>query len=336
MSYQDAKRLVRDMIAARSTAPAGKSAAAMAPFLAPDHHWRATRPFAEQADAAGIAAEFWDPLKQAMGRLQHRPDIFFAGHDTLNDPTHVWVVEMAHYVGTFTAPWLGLRPSGRMTFLRVVEFHRVAGGRIAETYILADVLGVIHQAGLYPLRPMTGAAIVSPGPRTHDGLLYAPQPEEEAGATMRLVQDMVADLTGGGVSSPDDHLARFWHDDMCWFGPAGIGASTGFAGYNAGHTHPFESQLSDVRFNGHVMELAEGRYAGFVGWPSLTMKNTGDYAGIPANDAETRMTLVDLYRREGDKLAENWIFIDMIKFAELCGTDPMEMAREKGREMGQE
>jgi hypothetical protein len=33
------------------------------------------------------------------------------------------------------------------------------------------------------------------------------------------------------------------------------------------------------------------------------------------------MRVVDVYRREGEKLAENWIFIDLLHFLSLQGVD---------------
>ena len=33
------------------------------------------------------------------------------------------------------------------------------------------------------------------------------------------------------------------------------------------------------------------------------------------------MRVVDLYRRDGDKLAENWIFIDLLHFLNMQGVD---------------
>ena len=33
------------------------------------------------------------------------------------------------------------------------------------------------------------------------------------------------------------------------------------------------------------------------------------------------MRVVDMYRRDGDKLAENWIFIDILHFLAMQGND---------------
>ncbi|MDB2530575.1 ester cyclase, partial [Paracoccaceae bacterium] len=36
------------------------------------------------------------------------------------------------------------------------------------------------------------------------------------------------------------------------------------------------------------------------------------------------MRVIDMYRREGDKLAENWIFIDLLHFWKMQGVDILE------------
>ena len=33
------------------------------------------------------------------------------------------------------------------------------------------------------------------------------------------------------------------------------------------------------------------------------------------------MRVVDIYRRKGDKLAENWVFIDLLHFLNMQGQD---------------
>ena len=50
--------------------------------------------------------------------------------------------------GTQTGPWLGLRPTGRRIAIRMAVTYRLAGGRIAEDWVLVDFLGVFQQLGL--------------------------------------------------------------------------------------------------------------------------------------------------------------------------------------------
>ena len=67
---------------------------------------------------------------------------------------------------------------GRLCFLRYCEFSRVnlEKSRIDEACLHVDIIGVMHQAGHYPLPPPTGIMLnPTPGPMTHDGILTQPQ-----------------------------------------------------------------------------------------------------------------------------------------------------------------
>src|SRR5688500_4107945 len=78
-----------------------------------------------------------------------------------------------------------------------------------------------------------------------------------------------------------EELARTWHDDMIWWGPAGIGASYTIPRYIRQHAGPFRQPLNDGRrFNGHICRLAEGHFGGFFGWANLTLRNSGGYMGM--------------------------------------------------------
>ncbi len=322
---QAAKAVVREALAAIDAAPAGKTAAAMAPFFARDMHWRGMHPFDEQSRPDAVAATFWDPLKAAMGQMQRRPDIFFAGKNELDGFASTWVVEMGHLMGLWDREWLDLAPSRKLVFLRYCEFHRVADGQIQETACYVDILNLLAQDGRSSVPETTGLSILSPAPRTHDGLLYGAHAEDEGRKTVDLITAMVTELRANSVGSPADHMARFWTPDMTWFGPGGIGASGFYKGYRRGHTGPFEAGLEFVDYTEHVARLGEGSYGGFFGYPSLTLRSKG-FLGLPANDTPADMRIVDLYRREGSKLAENWIFIDLPYFFQMQGVDLLGMS----------
>ena len=57
------------------------------------------------------------------------------------------------------------------------------------------------------------------------------------------------------------------------------------------------------------------------GWPNLTLENKGGFMGMPATGQNGDMRVIDMYRRDGDKLAENWIFIDLLHFWHMQGVD---------------
>jgi hypothetical protein len=120
-----------------------------------------------------------------------------------------------------------------------------------------------------------------------------------------------------------DELRRSWNEDMIWWGPAGIGATYTIERYAEQHSGPFRSGLKDRTFNGHLCRIAEGSFGGFFGWPNLTLTPIG-FMDMPSTGKPSDMRVIDMYRREGDKLSENWIFIDLLHFWNQQGIDILE------------
>ena len=327
--FQAGKALVRRFYGELDAAPADGVGEVLARYAADGYRFRGLHPFHEQEGAEAVAEVFWQPLRRAIGPIQRRQDVFMAGVNEIDGAE--WVCSMGHLMGLFDHAWLGIPPSHRMTFLRYAEFHRITEGRIGETALFFDLLSVMRQAGLRPLPPSTGAELLTPGPLTHDGLLYEPQDPAASARTLALVNRMRKDLVSSGLESPGPELGRTWHDDMIWFGPSGIGATYTIERYQGQHQRPFRSGLQDITFQGHVCRLAEGNYAGWFGWPNLTMKARGGFLGMPACERTVSMRVVDVYRREGDKLAENWIFIDLPYFLKQQGLDVLERTTRIGR-----
>ena len=321
--FQAEKAVVRDYHAALAAADVATVAGVLERFTAPDWHWRGMHPFHEQHAAAAVAERFWVPLMSAMTGLQRRPDIFMAGLNEINGFRGRWVVQMGHLMGLFDHPWLGIRPTGKIAMLRFAEFNRVEDGRIHETAMFIDIPHLMIQAGQNPFPPQTGAMLVQPGPKTHEGLMYERQPPELGQATLAAINAML-DNPGAKFHDIDEasRLRRVWHEDMIWWGPAGIGATYTIPRYLRQHCEPFDDALSEgYRFNGHICRMAEGHFGGFFGWANLTLTNAGGYLGMTAGPGPSEMRVVDLYREQDGKLAENWIFIDILHYLNLQGLD---------------
>ena len=197
-------------------------------------------------------------------------------------------------------------------------------GKIVETALFCDLLHLMQQAGQYPLPPQTGMHLVQPGPATHDGLLFADADPSEGEKTLAVINEMIGDInTHEKYQTPQQELARCWHDDMLWWGPEGIGATYTIDRYIEQHQRPFRTQIKDRIYNGHICRLGEGNFGGFFGWANLTVPNGGGYLGLPAG-VPAEMRVVDMYRRDGDKLVENWIFIDILHYLHMQGVDVLE------------
>jgi hypothetical protein len=117
---------------------------------------------------------------------------------------------------------------------------------------------------------------------------------------------------------------------MIWWGPSGIGATYTIERYAKQHSGPFRNGFTDRSKTNHICRLADGHYGGFFGWPNFTARPTGGFMGMPATDKVGEFRVIDIYRRQGDKLAENWIFIDLLHFWKMQGVDILKRMTEIG------
>ena len=329
MSFQSEKKLVLEYYEALEKAPANETKRVMEQYLSEDFTARSSYPFRDTMNRIELAEKIWTPYKTALTSMQRRQDIFIAGNNTLDEEGRVWVMSMGHFMGVFSQDILGIRHTGKMANLRYTEFDCVVNGKITETCLMVDYIGLMKQAGMDPLPPSTGNYFVYPGPRMHNGLLFEDADPAEGDKTMALVNQMVDDLSRLNASgsmeppSPSD-LAHSWSEDMIWYGPSPIGASYTIPGYIKGHTGPFRRGLGDKVFNGHVVRFAEGDFACFFGWPNLSNRNIGGFLGLPAGSVVADMQVTDVYCRVNDKLTENWVIIDLPWWLKQQGLDVFE------------
>jgi hypothetical protein len=326
-TIKEAKLVVRKYFDAMEKATHENVAEVLKAHTSEDYLWRGVYPFREQEGAQAAADVFWSPIMKSMTRMQRRQDIFIGGdNDVKNGET--WVMSMGHFMGLFDTEFLGMRPTGKIMNVRYAEFSCVENGKISKTGLFLDLLGMMDQAGCYPLPPSTGQHFVYPGPRNHDGLLFEDAAPEEGIATLALVNKMVDDLSAlndsGAMGCPPEVLAKSWSKDMIWYGPCGVGASYTIPRYQQQHQLPFRNNLKDKKFNGHVCRFAEGNFACFFGWPNLSNTPTGGFLGLPGGEVRANMQVVDVYYRDGDKLSENWVLIDFPYWIQQQGVDVFE------------
>ncbi len=323
--YQDSKALVLQLYEELEAVSARDVGGVLNRYTSSDYQFRGVHPFNELDGADAVADTVWTPLCNAFTAIQRRQDIFMAG--TNSEDGDQWVTSMGKFMGLFDNDWLGIPSTGKITFLPYFEFSRISDGKISESAFFCDIISVMQQVGLTPLPIQTGAEIINPGPRTHDGLMFDAQDAAESAKTLELVNRMCDDLVSYGLESPSENLAKTWHEDMAWYGPGGIGSTFTIDRYQEQHQGPFGAGLDDIVFNGHLCNYAEGNYAGWFGWPNLSMNSSGGFMGLPASDRRLHMRVVDMYRRDGDKLAENWIFIDMLYWMLQQDVDVLERMR---------
>jgi predicted ester cyclase len=320
----DNKALVHDFSTSIRAATPESIDGLLREHYADDVSWYGPDPINDLQGLAAVSEEFWTPLLRAFPDLEKNDYALFAGEFEGAE----WVCATGNLVGTFENEWLDVPATGHATWLRYGEFHRLENGRIVETRLIIDLLDVLQQAG-YQFFPALAPEVVIPGPTTHDGVLLDDQAAHESERTLRLVEDMLENLhvyEERGLYGID--LQRYWHEDFMWYGPAGIGTTRGIDGFREFHQGPFLEAFPDREGGNHVARFAEGNYCASTGWPSLTATHTGDgWLGLPATDESVEMRVMDVWRREGDLLAENWVFIDMVDLLGQLGVDVFDRLR---------
>jgi predicted ester cyclase len=322
----EAKRAVSNFSRRVQDHTADTIRAGLADYYHADATWHGPAPIDELDGRDAIDSGFWAPLLEAFPDLEKTDYILFGGEFEGEQ----WVCTTGNLVGTFENDWLDIPATGQATWLRYGEFHRFEDERIVETRTIIDILDVLRQAG-YRFVPVLAPEVVIPGPTTQDGILLDDQNEDETRRTMELVEGMLFD----GLNSYEEQglenmgMAKYWHEDFMWYGPAGTGSTRGIDGFQDFHQNPFLRAFPDREVGHHDSRIADGHYCASTGWPAVVGTHLGDgWLGLPATGEEVGMRIIDVWRREGEKLAENWVFIDMIDLLDQIGVDVFERLRE--------
>jgi len=78
-------------------------------------------------------------------------------------------------------------------------------------------------------------------------------------------KDLVARRYDGLNDHVIEGMETFWHEDMVWYGPAGIGTLDGISGFQDGQQRPFLHAFSDQ--NAHEdIRIAEGDFVAASGY----------------------------------------------------------------------
>ena len=313
-----AKRKVDAGLARLAACNAADLAAVAAEIFAPDCRFHIAHPFNDLDGLDAGIASFFAPVKHAFQHCSRTHAIVAAGEFA----GAVMVAVMGHYRGTFTQDLAGIPASHKPVWLRFGEIHRIADGRIAESWMLPDMLDLIRQAGIWPLAPSLGAEGMWPAPGGN-ARAFNPVDAEAGRASFDLVLAMHAALgTFDGHTLESMDLAPYWTPDFAWYGPAGIGTSLGLDGFRTVHQIPFLTAFPDRRGGQHVGRIGDGEFVVTGGWPSVTATHTGDgFLGMPATGRRVGMRVMDFYRCENGLIAENWVPLDITHLLLQMGYD---------------
>lgn len=312
--------------------PGPDTARRCADLLHPQCLWVASHPVHTLNGPQAVAEGFFAPLMAALPDIERRTDLFFAGHwdGHIDGGAGFWVTCHGHYLGTMQAPLFGIPASGEPVWLRFGEFYRVGDdGLIAEARVLLDLVDLARQVGRPVLPPATGMELLVPGPRGGGGVLLGDGDPAQGQASYELVMAMIGGLGRYDRSNLQSMgMSAFWHPQMMWYGPGGIGSSRAIAGFERHHQKPFLTALPDRKGGHHRARFAEGPFVASTGWPSVRATHLGPYLGEPASGKPIGLRVMDWWRAEGGLLVENWVLLDLPDLFLQLGVDILARARQ--------
>ncbi len=313
--------------AAIDAASADAVEAAAKAYLFPQFCVKGPEPLGILVGPDALAERLLVPLKSAIPDLKRQTHLFMGGQSSDHVDTDAkdayWVAGMGYFTGTAIGDFVGIPASTRPLRIRWTEFIRFSKGVMFESQMMIDFVDWFDQLGLPVLPKSRGAEHVFPAATGFDGVLLDPQDQQESARTLKLGNGLLY----GGLNSFDQtelasmSMADYFHPNLKWYGPGGIGACLSFDEFEQLHQQPWLVAFPDRKVVGLESLFAEGRLLAASGVAGVEATHTGTYLGEPASGASLKISGIDFWLRDGDQFTENWVFVDMIDLFKQMGID---------------
>ncbi len=291
-------------------------------------HWQGPEPIGVQTSGADIIAALFAPLRAAVPDLRRQTHIFTGGQSSAHEDGHgdgaSWVAGTGYYTGRATGDLFGMPISGHNLRLRWADFLRFdEEGRIVHAQTIWDFVDLLDLIGRPVLPRPRGALHVYPAPTGFDGVLDAPQDDAETAATLAMGREFIF----GGLNRFDQSdlssmgMARFFHPNIKWYGPGGIGACLSMTEFESLHQQPWLTAFPDRKVLHLESLFAEGRILSASGPRGVVATHTGRYLGHAPSGARIEVSGIDFWLRFGARFTENWVFVDMVHLFAQMGVD---------------
>ncbi len=317
---------------ATDTAPLDDLMGIASRALRDDVTWHGFTPVGDLTRVQAIVDGFLGPLRNAVPDLAREIHIAMGGvsdgkADGAPDGAH-WVGGTGYLCGTQTADLWGIPARNMRLRLRWGEFLEFdAEGRIIRIQMLIDVIDWLEQLGLSPLPPPRGAPLVYPAPTGVSGALWDDQ--GDASDLLAFARQFIF----GGLNAFDQSslktmkMADYFHPNLKWYGPGGIGACLSLKEFEDLHQRPWLTAFPDRKVGDLDNLIAEGDFVGASSLPGVSLTHTGPYLGHQPTARRAGVNGIDFWRHENGQFTENWVFVDMLHLFDQFGIDLMERVR---------
>ena len=310
-----------------------------APYLQALETWQGPAPFGLLQGGDAVIDTMFAPLRAAIPNLKRQIHIFMAGasdaQETGGGDGEAWVAGTGYYAGRAVAQVFGIPATRTELRIRWGEFLRFdADGNVTHAQTIWDFVDWFDQIGRPVLPRPRGAAHVFPAPTGFDGVLSNPQSDEVTAETLKMGRDFIfGALNGydeGDLSSMG--MAQFFHPNVKWYGPGGIGACLSLAEFETLHQQPWLVAFPDRKVMHLESLFAEGRLLAGSGPKGVVGTHSGTYLGHAATGNPIEVSGLDFWLRDGVHFTENWVFVDMIHLFQQMDIDLFECLKNHGKD----
>ena len=282
----------------------------------------------------------YQKLHYAFPDLERRDYIVISGTTQKN---YDWVGTCGIYCGTFVNSFLEIPATGHLAHIRYHEFYKFEDNKVTEIQAIWDIPELMMQANAWPMAPSLGREWCIPCPSTMDGISEEKADFKVSNHSLEHIVNMANAMkrhpSEGGPELME--LEKFWHPNMNWYGPAGIGSSRGIDGFRNWHQIPFLNAMPDRgkltsydkrdgRGEGISYHFfAENEYVAVTGWPNMKQTITHDgWMGIAPMNKVITLRSLDFWRLEKGKIRENWVLVDILDIYNQIGVDVLARVKE--------
>ena len=318
------------------TTPVADLTSSLSRHIGPDFQFQGFDPVGTLSGAAAFVDHYLLPLRTAFPDLVRQTHIAIGGlsdgkADGSTDGAF-WVGATGYLCGRQAEDVWGVPARNQHLRLRWGEFLQFdTDGRILRSQTLIDVIDWLEQGGLSPLPRSRGAPFVYPAPTGAIGTLW-----DDHGARAQRADDQASDLLAfgrqfifGGLNAFDQSnlktmkMADYFHPNLKWYGPGGIGACLSLTEFEELHQRPWLDAFPDRKVGDLDNLIAEGAYLGASSLPGVYLTQTGPYLGHTASHQRAGVNGIDFWRYEKGQFTENWVFVDMLHLFKQFGVDLM-------------
>lgn len=222
---------------------------------------------------------------------------------------------------------LGVPASHTWVTLRILDFYYIreetpGWGRISYNFMMIDWADLMRQVGRRLLAPA----------ELPEGLVLPPAANDGVPAPLSaVVQAEGRDATVANASADlalrewvgQDVRASSWHEDLTFYGPAGIGLAQGAQAYEEHVLKPFHTAFANRSVTTRL-SACEGNYCAAFG--DFHAHGVASWLGLPTAGKDIALRFGMHWRIVDGKAKEGWAIFDMPGLFAQLGLDFWKMA----------